>query len=57
MGAHVYYPDEVKALCAAFFAAVRMGVLHAKLYQLLDPAVERFKKLDETRRTTSAAGW
>lgn len=55
-GAHVYYPDEVKALCSAFFAGGQDGGAHAKLYQLLDPAVERFKKLDETTQD-DFRGW
>ncbi len=54
-GAHVYYPDDVKALCAAFFAGDDAGT-HAKLYKLIDPAVERFKALGETAQD-DFRGW
>ena len=55
-GAHVYYPDDVKALCAAFFGAGDDAGTHAKLYKLIDPAVERFKALDETAQD-DFRGW
>ncbi|MCA3213594.1 MAG: type I restriction endonuclease subunit R [Burkholderiales bacterium] len=55
-GAHVYYPDEVKALCAAFFGGGDDAGAHAKLYKLLDPAVERFKALDDTAQD-DFRGW
>ncbi len=54
--AHVYYPDEVKALCAAFFSGGQHERAHAKLYTLLDPAVERFKALDKTAQD-DFRGW
>jgi len=55
-GAHVYYADEVKALCAAFFGGSEDAGAHAKLYKLLDPAVERFKALDDTAQD-DFRGW
>jgi len=55
-GAHVYYPDDVKALCAAFFGGGDDATTHSKLYKLIDPAVERFKALAETAQD-DFRGW
>jgi type I restriction enzyme R subunit len=55
-GAHVYYPDDVKDLCGAFFGGGDDAATHAKLYKLIDPAVERFKVLDDSAQD-DFRGW
>ncbi len=54
--AHVYFPVEVNALCAAFFAGGSDPGAHARLYKLLEPAGGRFKALNDTAQD-DFRGW
>lgn len=55
---HVYYQSEVEAFCKVFFQsrATQTPADHARLNAILDPAVDRFKALDETARE-EFKGW
>lgn len=46
---HVYHADEVEEYCKVFFKAkaVQTPTDHAKMQAIIDPAVTRFKALDE----------
>ena len=56
-GAQVYWADEVTGFCKEYFrGAADAGRAHGLLNRYLDPAVERFKALDETARD-EFRGW
>jgi type I restriction enzyme R subunit len=48
----VYYKAEVEEFARVFYAPgkVQTKADHAKLYKIIDPAVERYKELDEDER-------
>ena len=49
---HVYHAEEVEEFCKVFFKAkaVQTPSEHAKINAIIDPAVTRFKALDEDER-------
>ncbi|MDT3678861.1 MAG: type I restriction endonuclease [Burkholderiaceae bacterium] len=55
-GARVYFEVDVATLCTVFFNGGEDAGIHAKLYKLLDPVVERFKALEETEQD-DFRGW
>lgn len=56
-GAQVYWHSEVEALCKEYFRASADDVrAHAMLYKYTDPAIERFKQLEEAAQD-EFRGW